>query len=70
MVVKDIKTLEGLIEELKTLGYHKYQIKEIVAEAVNKRDVMNLTEGEVEKVKQALANYIQFARKCLDKSDK
>jgi flagellar basal body-associated protein FliL len=65
---KDDKTLEELIQELEATGYQKYQIKDIIMDACNKKDITKLTTEEEQQVRQALVNYLEFALKCWQKT--
>lgn len=63
--IKDnLPTIEGLIQELKAMGYQKQQIKGIMMEACHKKDLTKLSLDEQAEVKKTLIYYLEFGKKC------
>ncbi len=53
------------ITQLKELGYHDVQIKEIFRSLANVKANQKLNAAEQEEIRDKLNNYIEFAKKAL-----
>lgn len=55
---------EELVQQLLSLGYHSYQIHQIIADIPGFSLKRTLTPELEGKLIQVLEDYVQFARKC------
>lgn len=54
----------GLLEQLKLIGYHDFQIKDIMHDAGGSSDWHVLREDKLAEVAEYLEAQIEFARRC------
>lgn len=59
-----LEHIRDLLEQLRVLGYHSLQIKQIVADAIGMAEMDSLPPKEQEQLVKALEEYVAFARKC------
>lgn len=56
--------IRELLVQLDGLGYHSFQVKEIIQETVGTTRLETLTEAEEANLVETLEEYVQFALKC------
>ncbi len=56
--------VKGLLEQLETMGYHPFQVRQIIQETIGTNELNALTPEQNQKLIEALEDYIQFAKKC------
>ncbi len=61
---RDRQKIDGLIRELSALGYHSFQIDDIIKEAIGRRTLADASEPEISKVIEVLEEQVRFAAKC------
>jgi flagellar basal body-associated protein FliL len=59
-----VDRLRELLEELRALGYHPFQIKQIIEDTLGRTDLESLSGKEQEQLAKALEEYVKFALKC------
>jgi uncharacterized membrane protein YheB (UPF0754 family) len=55
---------KNLLDQLNGLGYHPFQVKQIIQDATGSTDLKTITPEQNQKLLEALQEYIQFAQKC------
>jgi ABC-type transporter MlaC component len=53
-----------LLEQLEEMGYHPFQVQQIVQDAIGTNELKTVTPEQNRKLIEALEEYIQFAKKC------
>lgn len=56
--------IHELIGELQTLGYHDFQIKQIIRDMIGSSDLNRLSAAEQRELVSGLEEYVRFAVKC------
>jgi hypothetical protein len=67
MKMKDLQfgeEIEGLKQELLNLGYHQYQVDNLVRETVRTTNFAKLPSEDLAILATALRRHLDFARKC------
>lgn len=57
--------IRNLCNELRRLGYYKFQIKEIITSIAGAKKISQLSLEDQEKIKASLVEQINFASKCM-----
>lgn len=59
-----LKRVEDLKVQLRSLGYNSFQIDQIVRDTVSPTNLSQITDEQAQEIVDALTEYVQFAQKC------
>jgi hypothetical protein len=59
-----LEYIRNLLEQLSVLGYHPFQIEQIIAETIETTKLDSLLPQEQEQLANSLEEYVKFALKC------
>ena len=62
--LEHLERIRDLLEQLSVLGYHPFQIKQILEDAIETTELDSLALNEQEQLVKALEEYVKFAFKC------
>jgi len=58
--------LKEITNELKSLGYYDFQVKDMLRECTGKRSLENVKPEDEQMIIEYLEKKLDFARKCMD----